>query len=299
MVHTFFLAVLLLQVPLASHPSTESETLEGKLRVRLRHYTLDEETFLQALTRFAAEFEIPVGIEWSRTPATLQRVRVSWQDVTVHQVIESLVRSQPGYDFEISGGIVHIHPRETLGDARNFLNLGIDQFEVNNEFVGMASRRLRERIRRTLGHSRPPKPGVGEAGSMATGLGDRKISLKLQNVAVRHVLDKLILVADFRVWIVTYSPTALTESGFRQVSSPEGNLLPEREQPVWSLLVWSYDPILRVFRTDWKYESPAAKDANPSKVAPKWRPSWCAADPRALNTTDRLACSVGTLACRL
>ncbi len=109
---------------------------------------------------------------------------------------------------------------------------------MKNEFVRFASNDLRVRVGRII---RPPtQPGLGIAGTMATGMGDRKVSFTLVNAKVRDILDKLSLAADFKLWIVTYPESrTLTKSGFRRTASLyTNNVVPDEEQPVWALLQW-------------------------------------------------------------
>lgn len=252
--------MLLFQPAWALRPSLESQELQSSLQAKVEEYTISEGSFLQALAKVAAEFEIPMGIEWIKAPAALKKVNLSWRHTNVYQIIKSLVEGQVGYDFTAKNGAVHIFPKDSRTDKRNFLNLRMEKFEVDNEFVGIASRRLRDRVRRIVSPPPPPRPGAGYAGSMATGWGDRRVSFKLKKVTVRDVLDKLILSADLKVWIVTYTEKpGLTQGGFRNVLAVDGTAIAEQEQPVWGLYLWGYDPITMSFRRDWRYRDPDGK----------------------------------------
>ncbi|HUE83856.1 MAG TPA: hypothetical protein VMM84_17265, partial [Pyrinomonadaceae bacterium] len=214
----FFLALLLVSSNWTLPPLPERQGLQGKLETRLESYTVIADNFPQALTKIAAEFEIPMGIEWVRTPATLRKVERTWQRSTVHQVVASLVTSQPGYDFTIRNAVAHVSYRGALTDNSSFLNQRIGKFEAKNEFVGMVSYRLRELLKPIVGTPIPGEPGVGMAGSIATGAGDQRVSFRLVNATVREILDKLSLAADFKIWIVTYrEDRTLTRNGFRRV----------------------------------------------------------------------------------
>lgn len=260
MLATVGLAILLVQQGSPTQLSMESPELEKILQLKVTEFSASGETFLQALLKVAAEFEIPMGIEWVRAPEASRKVHLSWRDASVYEVVESVVKSWPGYDFEISDGVVHVFPRGLLADKRSFLNLGIAAFEVEDDYVMFASRRLRNRVRRIVSPPPPPRPGAGYAGSMATGWGDRRVSFKLKKVTVRDVLDKLILSADLKVWIVTYTEKpGLTQGGFRNVLAVDGTAIAEQEQPVWGLYLWGYDPITMSFRRDWRYRDPDGK----------------------------------------
>lgn len=231
----------------------EPDALERKLGSRVEEFTLAEDSLLQALARVAAEFEIPMGIELEKTPQESGRVFLSWRRVTLREILESLVKASPNYRLYVNNGVVHVMPRSALSDKRSFLNLPVRELEVKDEFVGLAARRLALQIRQRVSPRPTPPAGSGEAGSIATGMGDRRVSFKLENVTVRDALDALIGAADFKVWIVTYAadlPPART--GFRRTISVHNEQIPEDQQPVWDLLLWGYDPVRRSMRPDWK-----------------------------------------------
>lgn len=244
MVTTSILFLMLLLQPVwVSQPSEEPQSLQRRLQVNLEQYTLSADTFLQALTKVATQFEIPMGIEWVQAPVSLRNVNLSWQRVTVYQVVKSLVESQPGYEVEISNGVVHVFPRGSPRDPHNFLNLRIDKFKVQNEPVAVANHRLHALVKRIVSSPPPSPPGAGEAGSIATSTDDRQVSLELENATVRDILDKLILAGVFKIWIVTYPESpALTKAGFRQVLSLYRSSVPGEEAPVWALLRWGVEP---------------------------------------------------------
>jgi hypothetical protein len=235
---TSFLLVLLLTQPVqVSQSLAARQELDKKLVTHIETYDLSADTFLQALTKVAAQFQLPMGIEWVKAPAHLTKVNFSWQQATVYQILESVVKSQPGYDLDISNGMVHVSPRGFLTDPHNFLNLRVDEFGVQDEFIGVASRRLRDLVRRIVS---PPAsfPLEGEAGSLATGMGDHRVSFKLKDAAVRDILDRLSSAADLKVWIVTYpQEPRWTPSGFRRtISLYRAGPIPDEYQPEWIFL---------------------------------------------------------------
>lgn len=147
-------------------------------------------------------------------------------------------------------------PRGSPQDAGSFLNLRIDRFEVEDELGMFVSHRLRQRLRPIVGAPNLP-PGAGEAGSIASGNGDRPISIKLENVTVRNILDEISVRADRKVWVVAYPENAtVTPRGFYRTVSIHAGFVPDEHQPVWAFLSWGYDPIAQGFRVDWKRQVP-------------------------------------------
>jgi hypothetical protein len=235
-------AVVLCLFVLTTHPmlgSQAQEDLDKKLQAEVSGYTVAEDSFVQALTKVASDFKLPMGIEWVRDPGTVGKVNLSLRHTTVRSVIETLVATQKGYDSRKENGVVHIFQREVGSGERNFLNLTVEKFEVRNEFVGMASQDLRALVKRTVS---PPRivTGGGEGRSYGAGIGERRVSFKLEKVTVRNILDYLLPLAGFKVWIVTFGNTSsLTPTGFyRTTSLWNPGPLPDQEQPVWDLYIW-------------------------------------------------------------
>lgn len=127
------------------------------------------------------------------------------------------------------------------------LKLKVPEFEVHNQVVELAERRLGDIVNATV---YPPKPvadgkmGGGTAGSTAGSLGvevgDPLLTLKLRDVTAEDVLDALTLASDRGVWIVTFAPAGeLTPTGFRRMGSPvSSEALPHAAKPSWELLKW-------------------------------------------------------------
>jgi hypothetical protein len=142
---TWFL--LLLLQPVQSAQSLTPQGLQRKLQTRVENYSLSADSFLQALTKAASQFQIPMGIEWVKEPSTSKSVHLSMKRATVYQVIEALLKGS-GHRLEIKRDVVHVFPRGFLSDRRSFLNVRIKRFEVQDEFVTVAAGRLRNIVKR-------------------------------------------------------------------------------------------------------------------------------------------------------
>lgn len=262
--------ILLLTLLLGHPPDSQRRqaSAEEKLTIRLQQnvdeYTLKADNFLQALAKVAAQFQIPMGIEWILSPDTLRNVYFSWRHTTPREILQGLVETQPGFELEIKNGIVRVFPRNSLMDKNNFLNIPIDKFSVHSEYVMFANHRLWARLHAAV--APPLRPSGGEAGSIASGMGDRRASFELENVTVRDVIDKLALAADFKVWVVTYpEKPALSRTGFRRAVSVFNEDYPAVAQPVWDLLPWGFDPVAKQLRPDWKTPIDEAAAAKPRR----------------------------------
>lgn len=230
-------------------PAAEPAALSEKLGRRVQAYELSTTDFLSALLAVAGHFEIPIGVEWERTPSTLRGIHRTWKNKTVRHIFESLTRGEPGYSVGVSDGVLHVFQRRLRHDPHNFLNVQLSTFRVENEYIGIAGRRLQERLHHEAFYRPPtaapahPRP-FGEGGSIFIGQADRQVSFQEQNASARTILDKFITVAGFRVWIVTFSQgPRIPQTGLLRVASAtSAAVVPDASQPSWELLMWGQNP---------------------------------------------------------
>lgn len=224
----------------SAHALERNEHLRKKLGSKVSEYTLSEPSFVHGLAKVSADFEVPMGIEYVQGPRARRKVELSLHQTTVRGVIDSVVGSAGGLEWSAEGPIVHVFQREAVGDARNFLNLKIPSFEVRDEFITVAKVRLRGRLKWIVGPPPPLRRGAGVGASISSGMGDQRVSTKLENVSVRQILDEFVRLAGFKIWLVTFTDTSkLTRAGyFRTATLWHPEPFPDSDQPMWSLLVW-------------------------------------------------------------
>lgn len=250
MVTALGMCLFLLQTPSSSPVRGAPDmpkTFEARLQAHVEDYQFSGGDFLDALLIAAAEYKIPMGIVLVGTPSATQRLRFSKKDATVQEIIQALVETQPGYKMEVGEGLVHIFPRTLVPDRENFLSLKVPDFEVRNQVVELAERRLHEVVNATVW---PPKPqpagraAGGTGSSQLVEVGDPELTLRLENSTVQDVLDALTLASGRGVWIVTFAPAgSLTPTGYRETGSPIGGEAGRyAAKPYWEILKWGRKP---------------------------------------------------------
>ena len=218
-----------------------SSSIQVKLDAQVRAYTLQEGDLGHALIRFAQQFNIPMGIEWARSPLTTKTVSRSWKSASVQQMLTDLVKSQRDYRVETSDGIVHVFPASLKSSRKNFLNLPVESLEIDDQVVEIARHVLREIVRAKTASREPgSQPAAGAGYSQAANTDDPEFSLALHNVSVRVVLDKIALASDRKIWVVTFDADAsMTPAGYLRTSTLWNNSeVPNSEQPVWDSFRW-------------------------------------------------------------
>jgi len=224
----------------AASGSQRPEDLDAKLRTGVHSYQLQANNFVEALTRVASDFQIPIGIEWVNTPAARARLTLSWKDATVRDVLQAIVKTQPGFKMLVGTSVVHVSSPDLVPDRENPLRLNINAFEVHNVPVEFASRELHNVVKRTISPPRPQQGAGGVAGSGFSNIDDPKISAHVKNASVEDALDALARSSVRKIWIVTFSDSpSLTPTGFRRTLTLWNDLpIPDDDQPVWDLLHW-------------------------------------------------------------
>ncbi len=208
---------------------------DAKLDTPVQNYKLEESNLPRALISVAAQFHIPMGIEWIE-PATPSPVTLSWKQATVRQVIRSIVSTQGNYDVEM-GDMVHVFYRGAASDKTNFLNIRLARFEMRNQYTALGLRDLHREVNARMRDIPPPQDWAGET---MLELDDHRLNMEFKQATVREILDRLVLAASRPIWSVTFRPQAgLTAGGFRRtITLWNDTPVLDPYQPVWDRMMW-------------------------------------------------------------
>jgi hypothetical protein len=243
-------ALAVLIVSFSFYQSVARVPVSGDIRTTLSRqvpgYSVQGGNLVEAFTKVASDFKVPVGIEWSVSSATLHGLNFQWNSVDLQEVLDAIVAEYPGYEIEISKDIIHVFPRELRSSRENFLNLRLKKFDIDSLVIELANRRLRSEFNRMI---EPPKASIdsneGEGFSQAATIGDPEIKLKLQNASGREILDELASASDAKIWIVTFiADGGTTSTGFLRTRTIWNNsAIPDSAQPIWDILRWDRENV--------------------------------------------------------
>jgi len=262
--------LLILLTGIFSLRSTATSGVPSVLTVKLHspvsEYSLSAATLLEALSKIAAQFNLRMGVEWVGDTQHLRTIQLSFKNTTPEQILSAVLRSQAGYEYSVQNEVLHVCPRAFLAGKQTFLDIPLKSFDVRDDYVMRANLRLIELVRSKAQEMLPNDIAAGPSGiggSFGTGLGDRRVSFRLANVTVREVLDRLVLSADFQMWVVTYMPDkGAPASGFPWVVSIFNWDITENYQPIWDLLVRGFDPTALVYRPEWVPDAAGLRTTN-------------------------------------
>jgi hypothetical protein len=234
---------------------TPQVRLDRELHMTVETYSVEAENLLQAVAKFSADFQVPIGVEWQLSRVPYKPINMKFAKTSVFQILAAIVAVEPTYTFGESNGVIHLSRVTLTDDKRNFLNIQIDNFELSSEYVFHANNRLRRLVVALANHS-TSKQELGCAGSSVVAAGDKVASFSVHSVAVRDILDRLITSSGFSIWLVTFPEIpSLTPNGFFASISVFSPNLSESELPAWDLLLPGYDPVRKQMGIGWKQGS--------------------------------------------
>jgi hypothetical protein len=236
---SFAIALLLIALSASAQQSPSSGVVQN--------YSLDANSFIDALLKMSAQFQFSLGVEWVKSANTLKSVRVTRSHTTVTEIIQAVVSRYAGYEWRNEDGVVHVFQRDLIDDSRNPLNITIESFELTNT-VAWANLILFHKIQRRVW--KPESSGI--VASVLGSLDGPVFNFATRNAPARSILNKIVMAGSTtsaptakRVWIATFPENPpRSRTGFLEVV-PMWNptFVPNENQPFWILLPWG-DPAL-------------------------------------------------------
>jgi len=190
--------VVLILCGLAS--STGGQTLEEKLASRIDVFDSETKSTPVQLIEIAQRFNIPMGIEWSDDSQD-NAPTVHMRDTTVGSLLSQILAQQPGYQFRLDDGVVHIFATCLLDDPRNFLNIELREFSLKEANMAAARFQLWGVI---ISHLHPHGGyGGGWGGvSIYKDFDIPKITFSCGDLTVRQALSKIVVAEGNALWVV-------------------------------------------------------------------------------------------------
>lgn len=198
------------------------QTLEEKLTLRIDAFDSESKSIPVRLIEVAQMFKIPMGIEWSDDPQAKALSPVHARNITIGNLLRQILAQQPGYEFRLDGGVVHIFATKLRDDPRNFLNIRLREFSLQKANMGAATYYLWGAIISHL-HPRAGFGGGWGGHSMYKDFDAKKITISLRDLTVRQALSKIVEVQANALWVVGIRQRQMMEGEpfFVQIPGPE------------------------------------------------------------------------------
>jgi hypothetical protein len=148
------------------------------------------------------EAGVPLGIEYVDREAVEERISVTLGETTVGGVLEELLGPRGDYRWRIEEGVVDITRAGVPSGKQNLLDLRIREFSAPRCSLADASHLLYSTLEAEL----HPEAG-GSAGDYAPGDMQNVVGpIRMRNVPVRQVLNRLVGQSKNAAWIVQVLP---------------------------------------------------------------------------------------------
>jgi hypothetical protein len=181
--------------------------LEDKLAIEVQEFDNQSRPLITTLLKIAADYHLPMGIERVVKEAVEESTSIKLRRGTVADLLDTCVRSIPGYSWSTRDGVVFVYGAEEVNQSSNLFNLVMRSFEVQNETLDRANVSLRMQL--IFAKERTGAFAGSIPGSSA--LEGKRITLSLKNATLRNVLNRLAALHGEAVWIARVPPSRLSD----------------------------------------------------------------------------------------
>jgi hypothetical protein len=202
-------------------------SIEEKLKIET-DFLPTASTPVERLIEVARRFKIPMAIEWLDTADAEQASEIRLAKRTVAELVRQILSGSDQYVVQIEDGLLHIYCPGIASHPFNFLNIQLNDFEVNDGDLFEAQDQLRWAIRFTL---EPQKYENGYGGGYGHGANHvfeiPKFSIHASNLTVRQALNRIAHAQGNALWVATIKKSQLDQSKpYWQKQGADGGSLP-------------------------------------------------------------------------
>jgi hypothetical protein len=234
--------LVLISVFMLPTPLVKGQAIESRLAQKVKAFDSESSSTIVQLTDLARRFQIPMGIEWRDELEVRVAPPIHARNTTVQQILRRIVQEQPRNDFTLNDGVIHVFASSLINDPRNFLNLRIPHFRVENETLFGAAYRLRTSIHRILQPSPTSAGGHGHGIPSQDNFDVPNVSFSGSNLTVRQILNNIVAMQGNALWIVRIKPSQMMAE--------------------WSFYAQTVSAINREAAPDFKWEFVPLKEGN-------------------------------------
>lgn len=187
---------------LCAHSHVAAQTVATRLD-QSKEFNTQSTTLRGQLVDLAKTYEIPMGLELlAGNDNPLKPLHI--KNETALGVLGKILQAQPGYEFDLSDGVVNVYSTRLFNDDRNFLNLIVRSYRINDLTLFGAWHYLGLAIKRTLHPDRNYGGGYGGVGGNSLDIA--KLTFSGDNLTVRQILNRLVAMQDGALWVVHLNP---------------------------------------------------------------------------------------------
>ena len=211
---------------------------------RVQAYSLQANSFIDALLKIATRFQLPLAVEWVKSADTLRPVRLNLREPSATAMLDAIVSAHGDYGWQFENGVVHVFQKAIVNDSRNPLNVVIERFPNDSWTVNFADTYLFHTVREVVS----PTGQTGIVFSVLGSPGEPQFQFGAENAPVREILNKIITASKMKIWIATFpNNSSLTVKGFWEGTPMyDPKYVALEDQPFWIFLRWGDIPWKRL-----------------------------------------------------
>lgn len=187
-----------------AQPAPAQDLLDRRITLELGDATLR-----LALGTLSATYDVPIGVEYSVTHSDQRTINLDFKDGTIKEVLDSIVKQEPLYRWELVDGVVNVVPtRDRDPFIEAFLNTPVDRFDPGKwtsifqvrEAIGHIPevRRMLEANRKTFytGGVYVKRPSI---------YAKKDVDLSISRTTVRGLLNRIIGESEHNFWSIGWA----------------------------------------------------------------------------------------------
>jgi len=174
---------------------------------RVESFRANGVTMLGALLKLGQQEHLSLGIDYLNLDAVEAPVRVSLEHTTVGQILDAIVRQDPGYFWRLKDGIVVVSHEGAPTGPRNLLDYVLPVFSIPRCTLQEANQALWMTLYVRLHPETKGFAGTYSPGRMSTRVGP----FYLRASSVRQALDAIVSGAGDAAWVAQVPPDHLQE----------------------------------------------------------------------------------------
>lgn len=186
------------------------QTLDPKL-LQVADFVPTANSTESRLIELAQHYKLPAGIEWIFDGTDAPPPSPLIAQHTVKDMLTSIMRDAPSYVAEVKDGVLSIRNAHWSEDQRDFLNLRLTEYNIDNGNVIDAQAALRFEIHATLHPEKYAAAGFTGGYSYQVPRPEsfnlKNISFSGKNFTVRQVLNTIVRQNGNALWVVELVPS--------------------------------------------------------------------------------------------
>jgi hypothetical protein len=196
------LGLALLIIYTLSSSNSSAQTLQERLEQQTA-FIPQNSSPAEQLIAVAQRFKIPMAIEWLEQKSDQSKPSLNFKNGSVLDLIKAIIKQSPEHQLLNEGRILYIYPPSVAAHQFNFLNLRLDNYEVNEESLLGAEFELRISINAKL---YPELYKNGYNGGYGSDPDDvfwkKSITFSGNGMTIREILNRIAEENGNALWIV-------------------------------------------------------------------------------------------------